>query len=903
MNVDNKNKALTPELVKAVIQAESNFDVNAKSDEGAKGLMQLMDRTATEMEVTDSFDPEQNVQGGIKYLNELLNKYNGDVNKALAAYNYGPGNIDKTGTSNLPQETTNFIISVLLKTEEYKVAKTGSGQTGTSTVLKTAEMESFIGVDDGDTANTLSILKAKGAYTTAELNYNSALQKAVEAKQKYDRLSLEGKYSDAAKSYENYLKYKELALTRKTQLDAAKDVLTDAEYDKDTAFSSISGTTEEQNKAFSYLENLVNNPDTSDEEIASVFNSLKRKTSEKAKELADEIEADIKKEEKAKQASGISGKEVTWDKTNNKFKLGSQSGDAITIAINGEVKLYDIKQAPTEAETTEDRKDLSQDFIDKLPETLQNNLEVDGVGNIYDTSTGEWIIGLKTNQKTSELELEKKIPDYLVVNGKKVEKFKDYESNGQGIFKDADGKLFNQLGREIPDGTKINEPTKIGDIESQLTFEVKDGKIDTSNPVSAKISGIAVSVNSYSDILSTIESVGGKKVIGSLIDGIQILDDKNELKAKVTQGEYEGVDGIKIEKDYVSGVPLSTKTTSTDGKTTITEEKEYIEQDTGKKDKDGKAIIKEVLRTKNWVKVEKTDEEIKGEDGEVLYTLTKITERKYDTNKETGKETEDYTEITTDSMTGEPLLVMVKKGNNVAPDNEKLNTLKKQFKTKQFFSTLDFALTEFQGLGYYATWFMSDEALESWRESVDKTFATMYLGTEYWASAICSSNIDRDQKGVAYIDTKSGLAGVAAHIEASKSGPIINQTATEYLYKITFMVTNGDWENDPKALEEMEFNVYLYGEKEAKLMNENKKLKKGESFGIIRSDAIVQYSQYDYDKICISFKDVPSFWSLTSKELCNEIQGPSEKADKIEEDGTAEQTILPGEEESEFLQI
>jgi soluble lytic murein transglycosylase-like protein len=98
-------------LIKAVIKAESNFNPQAVSHAGARGLMQLMPSTARSLGVSDSFDPEQNVMGGTRFLKDMLKRYDGDVDAALAAYNWGPGNVDKR-SDHLPRETRDYLVRV-----------------------------------------------------------------------------------------------------------------------------------------------------------------------------------------------------------------------------------------------------------------------------------------------------------------------------------------------------------------------------------------------------------------------------------------------------------------------------------------------------------------------------------------------------------------------------------------------------------------------------------------------------------------------------------------------------------------------------------------------------------------------------------------------------------------------
>lgn len=104
-----KKHNVDPELIRAVIVAESGYNPSATSRKGAQGLMQLMPGTAQQLGVRDAYNPKQNLEAGVRYLRALLDKYNGDLDKALAAYNAGEGAVERAGGVPNIRETKDYV--------------------------------------------------------------------------------------------------------------------------------------------------------------------------------------------------------------------------------------------------------------------------------------------------------------------------------------------------------------------------------------------------------------------------------------------------------------------------------------------------------------------------------------------------------------------------------------------------------------------------------------------------------------------------------------------------------------------------------------------------------------------------------------------------------------------------
>jgi hypothetical protein len=146
---------LDPDLVDSVIKAESGFHVRAVSPKGAQGLMQLMPGTASKLGVPNAFDPQANVEGGTKYLRELLERYNFDMVKALAAYNAGPQRVERFGGVPPFHETRAYVTRIVKDFNKKKLAEQKAAAAAKKSPKKVAGAATSVASKKTPTSSTM----------------------------------------------------------------------------------------------------------------------------------------------------------------------------------------------------------------------------------------------------------------------------------------------------------------------------------------------------------------------------------------------------------------------------------------------------------------------------------------------------------------------------------------------------------------------------------------------------------------------------------------------------------------------------------------------------------------------------------------------------------------------------
>jgi soluble lytic murein transglycosylase-like protein len=124
----SRRNNLDRELIRSVIRTESNFRVDAVSPKGARGLMQLMPETAEQLGIVDVFDPSENVEGGARYLRQLLDRFGGDLTRALAAYNAGPARVEQYNGVPPFAETRMYVSRITADLDNKKIVAVAGKQ-------------------------------------------------------------------------------------------------------------------------------------------------------------------------------------------------------------------------------------------------------------------------------------------------------------------------------------------------------------------------------------------------------------------------------------------------------------------------------------------------------------------------------------------------------------------------------------------------------------------------------------------------------------------------------------------------------------------------------------------------------------------------------------------------------